>query len=315
VASDYDDTSLQENGALRYSKIPFTSLFAEARLEQENIGQSDQFSSSQDILGKAVFSQHTAFSSQSDDLRVGFSTSPWRIVSFSAHYRRSENDSQYDSDPLVQPVMTAYPTFIRSLDLLTHEVEAKLVLHPSPRFKTTLSYQYHHDEYDLSTSPYVTFGSVISPGGQLIAGQDHTHDFSLGIALTPTPRLFLSSTVSYETSGVVTAADGSPAVAPDQGDLYTVLADGTCVLSQTTDLFAGYAFSEANYGQDNFSSGLPLGIQYQRHSAQVGLTRRFGSHVSAKLQYRFDYYAEPSSGGAANYRAHSIFGVLSFQIW
>ena len=312
VASDYDETSLQENLALRYAKIPFTDLYAEARLEQQNIWQYDQFSAAQDILNKAVFLQHTAFSSQSSDLRFGFSTSPWRSVSFTAQYRRYEDDSQYDSDPLVQPVATGYPTFIRSRELITDEVEAKLVLHPSTCFKTSLSYHYQTSEYDLNTSPYLSFGNVISPGGQLVAGEDQAHIFSINATLMPTRRLFLSTAFSYEISTTTTAADGSPAVVPYQGDIYTILADGTYVLSQTTDLFAGYSFSEANYGQNNFVGGLPLGIQYQKHSAQVGLARRFGKNISAKLQYRFDYYDEPSSGGAANYRAHSIFGTLTF---
>ena len=313
VASDYDKTSLQENLSLRYAKIPFTDLYAEARMEQQNIGQYDQFSAAQDILNKAVFLQHTAFSSQSSDLRFGFSTSPWRSVSFTAQYRRYEDDSQYDSEPLVQPVQTAYPTFIRSRELITDEVEAKLVLHPSARFKTSLSYHYQTSEYDLDTSPYLLFGNVISPGGQLVAGEDRSHIFSVNATLTPARRLYLSTTFSYETSTTTTAADGSPAVVPYQGDIYAVLADGTYVLSQATDLFAGYSFSEANYGQNNFAGGLPLGIQYQKHSAQVGLTRRFSKYVSARLQYRFDYYNEPSSGGANNYHAHSVFGLLTFQ--
>jgi len=312
-ASDYDESSLQENLALRYSKIPFTALYAESRFEQQNIGQSDQFDAAQDILNKAVFLQHTAFSSQSSDLRCGFNTSPWRSVDLNAQYRRYENDSQYDSDPLVQPVQTAYPTFIRSRDLISDEVESKLVLHLTPDFKTSLSYQYQTTRYGLDTSPYVPFGVVISPGGELLAGRDRSHIFSVNTTLKPARRLYLSTTFAYQTFTLVTSADGSPAVVPYSGDIYSVLADGTWVLNQATDLFAGYVFSAANYGQNNFAGGLPLGIQYQRHSAQVGLSRRFSRNVSARLQYRFDYYNEPSSGGANNYRAHSVFGVVTFQ--
>lgn len=313
LASDYDETSLQENLSLRYSKIPFTALFAEARLEQQNIAQNDQFSAAQDILNKAVFLQHTVFSGRSGDLLFGFSTSPWRVVSLTAHYRRYEDDSQYDSDSLVQPVATAYPTFIHSRDLITDEVEAKLVLHPSTRFKTSLTYQYHATDYDLNTADFVSFGNVISPGGELLAGEDHSHIFSINVTLTPMPRLFLSASFSCQTSATTTAADGSPTVVPYRGNIYSLFANGTYVFNQTTDLFAGYTFSEANYGQNNFAGGLPLGIQYQRHSAQVGLTRRIGKNVSAGLQYRFDYYDEPGSGGANNYRAHSVFGMLNFQ--
>ena len=312
-SSDYDKQSIQEDLALHYSEIPFTSLFAEGRFEQQNIGQSDQFAASQDILNKAVFSQHTAFSSQSSDLRFGFNTSPWRSIDFNARYRRYEDDSQYDSDPLVQPVQTAYPTFIRSRELTSDEVQAKLVLHLNSSLKTSLSYQYQATDYGLDTSPYISFGNVISPGGQLLAGQDRSHIFSINATLTPRPRLYLSTTFSYQTSTTTTAANGSPAVVPYQGDIYTVFASGTYIFSRTTDLFGSYAFSEANYGQNSFATGLPLGIQYVRHSVQIGLAHRFNQDISAKLQYRFDYYDEPSSGGANNYRAHSVFGVFTFR--
>ena len=110
-------------------------------------------------------------------------------------------------------------------------------------------------------------------------------------------------------------ANDSPSVVPYTGNIYTVLSSSTYVLSETTDLFVAYAFSEANYGQNNFAGGLPLGIQYQRNSAQIGLIRRFGKHISAKLQYRLDHYEEASSGGANNYCANSVFGTLTFQFW
>jgi hypothetical protein len=102
-------------------------------------------------------------------------------------------------------------------------------------------------------------------------------------------------------------------VVPYQGHTVTVLASGTYVLSQRTDLFAAWFFSLAEYGQDNFAKGLPLGLEYQRQGAQFGLSRRLGKNVSAKLQCRFDCYREPSSGGANNYLAHAIYGALSFQ--
>ncbi len=313
VASDYDQTSLQENLSLQYSKIPFTGLFADGHFEQENIAQYDQFSSSEDILDKAVFLQHTEFSGQTSDLRAGFDTSPWRAVFFSTQYRHEDDASQYDSAPLIQPIQTAYPTFIHSRDLITDEVEAKLVLHPVTQFKTTLTYRYESADYDVDTGPYNLFGSVISPGGELSAGNDRSQTFSISATYTPTARLFLSTTASYQLSTLQTFANGSAAVVPYQGDIYTVFADGTYVLSQFTDLSAGYIFSEAGYGQNNYAAGLPLGIEYQRHSAQIRWLRRLGKNLSTQLQYRFDYYAQPSNGGASNYRAHSIFGLLTYH--
>ena len=76
---------------------------------------------------------------------------------------------------------------------------------------------------------------------------------------------------------------------------------------------AGYSFSDADYGQNNFAVGLPVGLQYQMHGLQVGLARRFGKNVTAKFQYRFNYYDEPSSGDANNYHAHALFATLTFR--
>jgi hypothetical protein len=313
VGSAYDQSTVEETAALRFSKIPFTDVFAEGRLEQQDLGQFDQFASPEDVLNKAVFTQHTQFASRASDLRLGFNTSPWRFASLSAHYRYDGDDSRYDSSPLVQPSPTAYPAFLTQRDLNTHEFEARLALHPSSLIKTTLSYQAHDTEYDSATRPYALFGTVLSRGGELAAGRERGQTVSLSASVTPLRRLYLDASVSYQDSTLTTAADGSPAVLPYQGHTITVLASGTYVLSQHTDLFAAYFFSLAEYGQNNFAHGLPLGLEYQRQGAQFGLSRRLGKNVSAKLQYRFDCYREPSSSGVNNYLAHSIYGALSFQ--
>jgi hypothetical protein len=316
LASQYDKTSLQENLSVRYSKMPFSAVYAEARFQQDDISQYDQFSSLQNnILNKAVFLQHTDYHNQTSDLRCGFDTSPWQSVSFIGQFRRSQSDSQYDSGPLVQPVATAYPTFLLSRQIITDEVEAKVVLHLSPRFKTTLSYRYEADDYSDTTRPYANFGVPISPGGQLVAGEGRSGIYSITSTWTPVPRWYLSSMFSYQSSTLVTANGGAAAVVPYRGDTYTALVNGTYVLSQNTDVFAGFSLSDANYGTDDFAAGLPLGIEYQRRGAQVGVSRKFGKNVSAKLQYRFDYYEEPSSGGADNFRAQSIFATMTFRFW
>ena len=314
VDSDYDQTTVQEMVGLRYSKIPFTSLFADARLEQQNIGQFDDFAASQNILNKAVFQQHTDFRSRSSDWRAGFETSPWRYVSLNGHYRHYDDDSDYDSSKLVQPSPTAYPTFIRARDLNTDEVEARLVLHPASFLKTTLSYQYHDTRYDVKTGPFAPFANVIiSPGGELLSGAERGQVYSLSATVTPVARLYLTGTISYQDSTLTTAYVGANGVVPYVGDTYTLLVNGTYILSDTTDLFVSYLFSEANYGESDFAKGLPLGIEYRRHSAQIGISKKLAKTASAKLLYRFDTYAEPSSGGANNFTAHSVYCTLAFQ--
>ncbi len=207
----------------------------------------------------------------------GFTTSPWKAVSFSGHYRRYEENSRYLNDTPPQPA-GSYPGFIRARDLLTDEVEAKLTLRPITWFKTTLSYQFlTTDSWTdtraaFKTAPPTTY----SPGGNILAGQFDSQIYSISTTLTPCQRLYLDTTFSYETSTTTTANNHTPTIAPYRGDIYSVLASGTYVLNQTTDLFASYSFSKADYHQDNFAAGVPMGIQYQQHAVQFGLTRRLG---------------------------------------
>ena len=305
LSSDYDQSTVTENAALRYGKIPYTTLFVEARLQQQSIGQYDE-----DLQPASGFTQNTAFSSQLSDLRAGFNTAPWRNIFLSAHYRRYEDDSHYHNDPVL-PLPGGYPGFILARDLLTDEVETKLTWHPYPWLKTALTYQYVTTKSWADTDP----SSVgLSPGGGLVAGEYHSQVYSVNATVTPCPRLFLSTTFSCQPATLVTADNNDPSVAVYHGDTTTVLANGTYVLSKNSDVFASYSFSEADFARNNSAAGLPLGIQYQQNAVQVGVMRHFGKNITAQLKYGFYSYNEPTSGGANNFAAHSVFGTFTFKL-
>jgi hypothetical protein len=305
LSSDYDQTTVTETAALRYSKIPFTGLFVDTRLQQQTISQYDY-----DTQTGSGTAQNTTFSSQLSDVRAGFNTSPWSSVSLSAHYRRYEDDSHYDNDTGL-PAPADYPGFILARDLLTDEIEAKLTWHPNSWLKTAFTYQHLNTRSWSDTDPSALGGG--SPGGGLVAGQYDSQIYSINATLTPIPRLFLSSTVSFQPSTSVSAANDNPAIAVYHGETYSVLASSTCVLSRSTDWFVTYSFSDANFGQNNSANGLPVGIVYQQNAMQTGLSRHFGKNITAQLKYGFYSYNEPTSGGANNYVAHSVFGTLTFN--
>jgi hypothetical protein len=154
----------------------------------------------------------------------------------------------------------------------------------------------------------------VSPGGSLLAGTYNSQTAALNTTLTPWRRLFLSTTFSYQNARTVTAANGSAGVAPYGGDIYSVMASGSYVLNQKTDLTASYSLSIADFAQDNFAGGLPLGIKYQQQAVQIGIKRRIGKGKILSLQYSFYHYDEPSSGGFNNFNAQAIFATLSFPL-
>jgi hypothetical protein len=312
LLSDYEQETFSETLGLRYSKIPFTSLFADARFQQEAIDQTER-----DVQSGTSFLEEPSFTRQLTDFRVGFSTSPWQSASFTAHYRRYEDDSRYQTNQVAEP-MGGYPGLISERDLVTDELEAKLVLRPSTWLKTTLSYQYLSTDYNQDTRPAFdpVSSTVFSPGGSILAGSSGSHILSLGGTVTPLRRLSLSGTFSFQRTRITTASGGL--IPPYQGSVYSALATGTYIFDKATDLALNYSFSLGDYAHHDFDSNPqsppPLGIRYQQHAVQAVLSRHISKSFTTRLRYAFYYYDEPTAGGATDYTAHTIFATLTYHL-
>ena len=306
IQSDLDKTKTMENVGLRFTQIPFTVLFAEARVEQEKIGQFEHADTSQ---APPEVGQHEAFLRDTDatndrrEVRVGFNTSPWSWMTLSAHYKDRLSDSDYNHRRDTTP---GYSAFIRERRIDGDELQLKLVLRPTSWLKTTFTYQLVATDYSTTTDPV--------PGGTfpegLLAGRYNADIYGLNITLTPFQRCYFTGTFTYSDSKTTTAQNGSPSVVPYKGNVYSVLASATYVLSEATDLQASYGFSHSDYGQDNVADGLPLGLNYTRHGLMAGMTRRLTSHLTANLRYGFSQYSEPSAGGVNDYTAHGVFATM-----
>ncbi len=308
---DLDKALWEESLALRYTTLPFTVLFAEARLQQESIGQFQEEIGDDTKGGSQSFLRQTDATSDRQDFRAGFTTSPWQRVSLSAHYRHYQKESDYDHRRDESIHGPGYPAFIRWRDVDTDEVETKLVLRPCNWLKTTLAYKLVTTEYQTATDPV---DAATTLGGRLESADYDAHVYSLNATVTPWQRMYLSGTFSYEHSRTAAFANDTPAVVPYRGDRISVLTSGNYALNRDTDLQAGYSFSWADYGQNNYVNGLPLGVNYQQHALTTGVTRRFGKNISGKLQYGFFYYDDPGSGGANNYTAHAVFFTLTVRL-
>jgi len=320
LTSSLDRRTFSQNVGLRFTKIPFSTLFAEARLQRNDIGQYEE-----DLNALTPFLQNTEATSRLRDFRTGFNTSPWRQVSISAQYRRYENDTDYDhllkEFPGSGLPYEGYPAFITRRELLSNQAEAKLAVQWTAWLKTSLTYQWLGNEYHTRTEaataadPLSGVLVTVSPTGELLAGTYNAHIASLNATLTPWRRLFLTATFAYQNARTVSWANGfwangTTSVQPYAGDIYSVIVSGNYTLNPKTDLVATYAFSTADFAQDNYATGLPLGINYHQHTLQAGVRRHITKQTSVGLQYRFYLYDEPSGGGANNFEAHGIFATL-----
>ena len=310
VQSDLDQQKWSESFQVRFTRIPWTVLFGEARLEQDQIGQyeQDEPTAGTPPEQSITFLRNTDYFNNRREWRAGFDTSPYRWMSFSGHYRSRISDSDYDNSKIsLDP--TGYSAFIRSRTIDTEEIVGKLVLRPLSWLKTTLSYQLVKTRYDTTTDPV--------PGGTtptgLQAGDSDAHIYGFNATLTPFQRLYFSGAFTYTDSSISTAQNGDPSVVAYKGHIYTFTGSASYALNQATDLRAAYSFSEADYGENNFVSGLPLGLEYTRHAVTAGITRRLSKTLTANLRYAFFQYSEPSSGGFNNYAAHGIAATLVFK--
>ena len=152
MSSDIDRKMLQETLALRYTTIPFTVFSPKLDLQQESIDHFEEQESS-GPSAQPFFSRDTDASSDLKDFRGGFTTSPWRRLSLTAHYRRYEKDSYYDhlNDVFFGGEGFGYPAFIRRRKIVSDEIEPKLVWHTASWLKTTLSYKLVATDFHTAT--------------------------------------------------------------------------------------------------------------------------------------------------------------------
>ncbi len=310
IDSNLDKEKFSENLALRYTKIPWSVLFAEVRWEGEKVGQFEE----QMGGGSHAFLSDTDAQSARQEYRAGFNSSPWRPVSFTAEFKKRISDSDYNHLRDISLEGDGYSAFIRARQIDTDEAVAKLAIKPVTWLKTTLSYRLVATDYSTTTDAVSDgAGPSISPGGNIFAGNHDGHVFSCNASIIPFSRLHFSTTFSYQNTHTTTADNGNASVVPYRGDIYGILTSANFVLNKSTDLQASHAFSEANYAQHNFASGVPMGIDYTRHVVGFGVIKRWNNSVSTDFRYNFYHYSEPSSANKNNYVANGIFATLTLR--
>ena len=320
VSANQDRTTLSENLNARYARLPCTVLFAEARLQQQSVGQfaaaTDTSGNPNGILYNSVFGsvsgseQRISAYNYLYDTRVGFTSSPRSWFEWGGHYRYRDSNTKYDhllDTTLAFPA--AYPAFITRRDIALDEIEGRLVLRPVYWLNARLTYRWTETDFSSNTDP-VPGG--ISNGGYISDGSTLANNLGLSLNFTPGQRFYCSASLTYGYSRTTTAGDQNPAVVPYRGNTYTVGTSAGYALNAKTHLNATYAFSQAGYGQNN-NVGLPLGIDFTRNDLLVGLTRQLTSRLSGALRYGFSQYTQPSNGGVNNFTAQGIFASVSYK--
>ena len=287
--------NLDETLGVRYTKIPFTTLYADGKWSERRSTLTE--GTVQDTVAAMALARDVTEFRQ--DYRIGFNTAPISRLTLAAHYRHFIDDHDYDNSV---DTTAGYPGLITAQDFTTDETMLKLTLRPCARFSVSLMYQL------VATDIRTGIGSplITVPGGTQLSGNYDANIYSLSATLTPTARLYLTASGSFQDTRTVTLDNQNPALIAYKGNVYTLIGTAGYALDEKSDATLEYSYSAADNFTDNSGNGLPLGLTDHRHALLAGLSRQLRSNVIVRLRYGFYETDESSNGGSTNYRANLV---------
>jgi hypothetical protein len=278
---------------LRYTKIRYTTLYAEARLTQQQLDLDEW----QTVNNTGDFLRQTDTDVTRQDYRAGFNTSPWRVVNFAGRYRHAIYENDYDHNTDTVP---GYPAYLTLQEFTTDDIMGKVTLRPCTYFSASL--QYNLVATDIESGAAGVAPAI--PKGTRIAGEYDTSIYSASLTVTPIQRLYLTGLFSFQDTQTRAFDNGAAEVTTYQGNVYTIIGTAGYALDEKTDAMVEYTYSRCDNFEDNSAAGLPLGLDNQRHGLWVGVSRKLRENVLARVRYGWYEYNETSNGGINDYTAH-----------
>jgi len=302
IRSKRQKDSLEETIGLRFTRLPYTTLYAEGQFTQQQIDLREQ--ESEDAL--SLFARRTDTCVLRQRYTVGLNSSPWRRVSLGARYRHSINSNDYDHD---LDTTAGYPAFIDNQEFTTDELTAKLTLRPWSRLQMTLQYQLVATDVRTRSDAI----PLLAPGGELQTANYDSSIYSVSATVTPLSRLYLMGLFSYQDTRTVTFANHNPGVLSYDGSVWSVLAAAGYAVANNVDLTVQYNYSRCDDYTNYEADGLPLGLDSQRQAVTAGLRWRINEQVQARLRYGFYSYNETSNGGIDDFVANLVAASCTIQ--
>ncbi|HYE32008.1 MAG TPA: c-type cytochrome domain-containing protein, partial [Methylomirabilota bacterium] len=289
ATSDVDRRTMQEHFGLRYTRIPRTTLFADAGFEQEEYGHNEQLVG---VGGPTFydFLRDTVADYRTEDYRAGFTVHPFTRTSFTAAYRNRKRNSEFvhnQDEAFGTSPSPGYSAWITGRDTHTDEIELRSSYRPANWLRLGFTYKLGNQNFYTETASYVDFFDptiVYAPGGNTMAGEADTQSYNLNVTLTPWRRLHLNTTLSLQTSVTRTSTRDIPQVVPYEGETVAAVSSATFILSRRTDLLATHYYSRADYEQEQHPDRFPVGLVYNRHGATAGLRCRFSETMTGQLE-------------------------------
>lgn len=274
---------------MKYTGLTRTTLFAEGKWIQQAIDLKEQEFEDRSLTFERVTDSDRSIATY----KAGFSTSPFRRVTLSAHYRRKNTSNDYDHEVDTEP--SGYSAFIREQDITTNELQARISVQPKTWLRTSLEYRLEDTKIDtlFDNSPR----SVQS-------GNYDANIYSLDITLTPISNLFLTTVQSYRDIRGKAFDNGIDAVIPYDGDIFTSINSMSYLFNENNELRLEYIYSQTDNFTNNSENGLPLLHDDRLQKVQTSLSHTISDNMKAKFTYGYYDYNGEHNDGVDDYTAH-----------
>jgi hypothetical protein len=240
---------------------------------------------------------------------AGINWYPMRRVSLDAQYYFKLNSYDYDHTLDSTPNNSAnrYPAYLVMQDFQTQDANVRLTLRPRMNLTLVTSYDFQYST--INTEP-----ASISGVGDTQTAQTTSQIIGQNISWTPWSRLFLQVGFNYVLSETKTpVTDYTQSVLNSQNNYWTVNFSSGFVLTDKTDLNAGYFYYQADDYTDNSLYGVPYGAGATEQGVTCGITHRLKENLRLNLRYGFAKYEDDPSGGNLDYDSHMVYGSVQYR--
>jgi hypothetical protein len=289
IVTRKDKDGFEESIGLRYTGISHTTLYAEGKWRQEKIDLFER-EEEDDALG---FERFTDGDRNRERYTLGVNTSPIQRTTFTARYRRSYKDNDYDHIADTEP---GYSAFITEQRFTTDELTTKVSVRLSSKLRGNLKYQLVSTDIDTS--------SETTPPSTVLSGNYDANIYSAGLTYTPVGEMYMTGLFSYRDARTSAFDNSVASVVTYEDDGYTFLGTAGYAITRETDIRAEYTYTRSDNFEGNSAEGLPLGVDSQRHRLLMSLSHELRAGMEITLRYGYYKYDEDSNGGTDDYEAH-----------
>ncbi len=273
-------TILGESIGLRYTALPRTSIYADVELEQNQ--QQEYEYRTDNMAFRAQVNADKDFNK--DVYTVGMNTRPIKPVFISSRYRRISKDNDY-TDYGAEGVLG-------NNSRVTDEYTVRTDIKPNKLVAFNVKYQNSQTNYNLSREP---------AGG--IATFD-SQTTSLGVTLTPTPKLYINSLYSMQDAMIKNIGAEAIVNTPQRTNYF----NGDSSSSITS---VNYALDDKTTVNSQYQWWVADGVDAVSKIISLGVERSLPKDLVLKVGYSYDTYDQGENYGLDDYKANIVYTSLT----